>query len=113
MSSTTVHSNTQEKAKIVASEIYFTEKTIEVPRDAKTNKINTLESGITSYIQEQGSLEIPAGNGMVNAKGEMTLQNGNVAHVTPEDVKTLAKYDKERKEKENKLQAKQQVEITR
>lgn len=113
MSSTTVHSNTQEKTKIVASEIYFTEKTIEVPRDAKTNKLNTLENGITSYIQEQGSIEIPVGNGMVNAKGEMVLQNGNVAHVTPEDIRTLAKYDKERKEQANKLQAKEQVETVR
>ena len=100
MSSTTVHSNTQEKnkkASIAASGIYLTENSLEVPKDAK--KVHEI---ITSYIEEQGNMEIPAGNATIKENGEMKLENGKIVVVAPEAMKVLAKQRKAKKEMKEK-----------
>lgn len=94
MSSTTVHS----KSSIAASQIYLTENTLEVPKDAK--KVHEI---VTTYIEEQGSLEISAGNAAVKENGEMMVQDGTILMVAPEAIKALAKHVKEKGEKEKKL----------
>lgn len=101
MSSTTVHS----KSSIAASQIYLTENTLEVPQDAK--KVHEI---VTTYIEDQGSLEIPAGNGNVKENGEMSIQDGTIIMVAPEAIKALAKHVKEKAEKAEKAKKLAEIE---
>ena len=97
MSSTTVHSdNKNEKnTPCVAGSVFQpTEKTLEVPPKGQVYEV------ISSYIEEQGNIEIPA------EKDESVLE---VSILSPEAIRTIISYKKERDEKKAKLKEKVKV----
>lgn len=102
MSSTTVHSKKQTKTSIVATSMYLTEKSLEVPEDAKK-----LQETLVDYIGGEG-MEIPVGNAIVNEKGEMKLQNGTVAMMSPEAIKAIIENRKQKQIMKEKLAGKEQ-----
>lgn len=97
MSSTTVHSKTS----IAAISMYLTERDLRIPEDAKK-----LQETLVDYIGE--GMEIPAGNAIVNEKGEMKLQNGTVAMIAPEAIKAIIENRKQKQIMKAKLAEKEQ-----
>ena len=103
MSRTTVHSNKESEKNtpsIAGSVILIDDerKTIDVPQQGQVYKV------ISSYIEEQGNMEIPTGDAIVNENGQMQKADGTViATLNPKAVKDLISYKKERDEKEAKL----------
>lgn len=99
MNSTSVPSNNANEktnSRIVASEIYFTENTLEVPKDAKT-----LNSGISSYIASE-NMVISAGNAVVK-NGVLELANGERLQLSEETQNALKRNAKERTAKKQLL----------
>ena len=106
MSSTTVHSNNKtktSKTSIVASGIYLTPNSLEVPKDA--NRVN---ENIVAYIGESG-MDIQVGNAIVNEKGEMQLENGSIKMLSEKSMKAIMENRKEKQVMKEKLAEKEQV----
>ena len=107
MSSTTVHSNKKDdknKPCVAGSVFQPTEKTLEVPPKGQVYEV------ISSYIEEQGNIEIPTGNAVVNENGQMQKEDGTViVTLNPQAIKDLASYRKQRDGKEKKLKAEVKV----
>ena len=107
MNQTTVDSNKENKKDmptVAGSMIQVTENTLEVPPRGQVYEV------ITSYIDEQGNMEIPAGDAIVNENGQMQKADGTViAILNPKAVKDLISYKKQRDEKEAKLKSKVKV----
>lgn len=75
MSSTTVHSNNQKEritTSVAGSAFVATEKTLEVPPQGQVFEV------ISSYIEEQGNMEIPVGNCKLHENGVLETENGNI-----------------------------------
>ena len=109
MSRTTVHSNKENEKNtpsIAGSVILIDDerKTIDVPQQGQVYKV------ISSYIEEQGNMEIPTGDAIVNENGQMQKGDGTViAILNPRAVKDLISYKKQRDEREKKLKSKVKV----
>lgn len=75
MSSTTVHSNNQKEritTSVAGSAFVATEKTLEIPPQGQVFEV------ISSYIEEQGNMEIPVGDCKLNENGILETENGNI-----------------------------------
>lgn len=73
MGSTTVHSkNSKSTVSIAGSAFKPTEKTLEIPPKAQVFEV------IPSYVEKQGNIEIPAGEGFVTDKNELVKADGTV-----------------------------------
>lgn len=71
MSSTNVHSN-KSTVSIAGTAFIPTEKTLEIPPKSQVFK------GITSYVEEQGNIEISVGTGYINEKSELITAEGKI-----------------------------------
>ena len=94
MNQTTVDSNKKNKKDmptVAGSTIQVTENTLEVPPRGQVYEV------ITGYIEEQGNMEIPAGDAIVNENGQMQLEDGK----------------KQREEKSKKVKASSKAETER
>ena len=89
MSHTTVDS---ERTSVAGSIFKATEKTLEIPPKGQ------IFETITTYIEGQGDIEIPAGDAMVNEAGELKMQNGTTAIIGKEAYKNLQEAKKKREE---------------
>ncbi len=111
MNQTTVDSNKKNKKDmptVAGSTIQVTENTLEVPPRGQVYEV------ITGYIEEQGNMEIPAGDAIVNENGQMQLEDGTViATLNPQAVKDLVSYKKQREEKSKKVKASSKAETER
>lgn len=88
MSSTTVHSNqnNQKNTTSVAGTVFkATEKTLEIPPKGQVFEV------ISRYVEEQGNLEIPVGNAIVNEKNQMVKQDGTTLKLHTNAFATIAK----------------------
>ncbi len=109
MSRTTVHSNKESEKSapsIAGSVIQINDKTntIDVPQKGQVYKV------ISSYIEEQGNMEIPTGDAIVNENGQMQDIDGTViVTLNPQAVKDLNSYKEQREEKARKLKSKNKV----
>lgn len=93
MSSTTVHSkqNNQKNTTSVAGTVFkATEKTLEIPPKGQVFEV------ISSYVEEQGNLEIPVGNAIINEKNQMVKQDGTILMLHENAFETIAKNRKTR-----------------
>ena len=93
MSSTTVHSkqNNQKNATSVAGTVFkATEKTLEIPPKGQVFEV------ISNYVEEQGNLEIPVGNAVVNEKNQIVKQDGTTLMLHENAFVTIEKNRKTR-----------------
>ncbi|MGN1270265.1 MAG: hypothetical protein ACI4UU_05325 [Clostridia bacterium] len=92
MSSTNVHSkqNTVGSAMVAGSAFNVTEKDLEFPPKGQVFEV------VSGYIEEQGNIEIAAGNGFVTENGELVKQDGSAAKMDPEAYRNIVKARKER-----------------
>ena len=103
MNRTTVDSNKENKknmSTVAGSVMRVTKNTLEIPPKGQVYEV------ITSYIEEQGNMEIPAGYATVNENGQMQIEDGTIiAVLNPQAVKDLLSYKKQRQEKGKKINA--------
>ncbi len=73
MSHTTVDSNKKENRKSSATALMFytNEKTLEVPPTRNVNEV------ISTYVEDQGNIELEARNAILNEKGQIIDENSN------------------------------------
>ena len=88
MGSTTVHSkDSKSTVSIAGSAFKATEKTLEIPPKAQVFEV------IPSYVEEQGNIEIPAGEGFVTDKNELVKADGTVLKMKkPSAFKEIAEH---------------------
>ncbi len=92
MSSTNVHSkqNTAGLAIVAGSAFNVTDKDLEFPPKGQ------IFETVSAYIEEQGNIEIAAGNGFVTENGDLVRQDGSVAKMKKESYKNIINAKKER-----------------
>ena len=104
MSHTTVDSNQEEiyTTSVAGSDMYVTENSLEVPKETK--KVN---EGITTYIEEQGNLEIPVGDAVVTKNDELKLEDGTTLMMHPGAFNVIMKHQQEKQEQERAIAKKE------
>ena len=103
MSSTNVHSeNSKSTASIAGSAFDVTEETLEIPPEAQVFK------EIPSYVEEQGNIEIPVGEGFVTDKNILVKKDG-----TTLNMKNPNTYANLKAKRSRKMQGKPEVETGR
>ena len=103
MNSTTVPSNNekQRNATSVAGSVFVaTENTLEIPPKGQVFEV------ISSYIEEKGNIEIPAGNCKLNENGILETENGKIS-IGEEAYKSAVNNKKNKKEMKAKAEAKE------
>lgn len=100
MSSTTVHSNNNQNKGILSiiagSTFITTEKTLEVPPKSNVHEV------ISTYVEEQGNVEILVHNSNLKENGTLETPEGRVTLKNPEAYKNILAN----KAKREKLQGK-------
>lgn len=94
MSSTNVHSkqNTVGSAIVAGSAFNVTEKDLEFPPKGQVFK------AVSAYIEEQGNIEIVAGNGFVTENGDLVKQDGSIARMGEKAYRNIVKGREERQQ---------------
>lgn len=93
MSSTNVHSKkSNSTVSIAGSAFKATEKTLEIPPKAQVFEI------IPSYVEEQGNIEIPAGDAYVNNRNEMVKADRTTCKM--KDSKAFDEISKHKNQKD-------------
>lgn len=108
MSRTTVDSNQEEiyTTSVAGSDMYVTENSLEVPKETKK-----VYEGITTYIEEQGNLEIPVGDAVVTKNDELKLEDGTVIMMHPGAFNVIMKHQQEKQEQAKAMQEKESTTI--
>lgn len=110
MSSTNVHSKKSKSTGSIAGSAFKpTEKTLEIPPKTQVFEV------IPSYVEEQGNIEIPAGDAYVNDRNEMVKADGTIAKMkNPKAFDEISKH-KNQKDKmgEKASKSKKEVEVDR
>ena len=104
MSHTTVDSNKAYKTSVAGSDMYVTENSLEIPKETKK-----LNEGITTYIEEQGNLEIPVGDAVVTKNDELKLEDGTILMMHSGAFNVIMKHQQEKEEQQNAIAKKEKT----
>ena len=84
--------------------MYVTENSLEVPKETKK-----VYEGITTYIEEQGNLEIPVGDAVVTKNDELKLEDGTILMMHAGAFNVIMRHQQEKQEQERAIAKKERT----